>query len=204
MDMSLIVLIGLPVLYLTGNLKKAVAAAGIRGAVFVLYFVIAVLLSLAPAVYILPNLSVSLSGAFLCIAPAVYIGLQGGYTYRFFLASSLTALLSVSVFFVINTLALPYLSPVPGLAMSAVAILCHGRRAAEYAPVLAGLFGAVDSIMVLLTDTARAVVLFDVSAMATLSLSVCLLAAFLSLHTRHRHPARHARGPSPQTQHNKG
>ena len=46
MDVSLIVLLGLPVLYLTGNLRKAVSSAGIRGNVFVMYFVIAILLSL--------------------------------------------------------------------------------------------------------------------------------------------------------------
>ncbi len=186
MDISLIVLLGMPILYLTGNLRKAVAAAGIRGNVFVLYFVIAILLSLIPVIRIFPWVSISISGAFLCIAPAVYIALQGGFSYRFFLAASLTVLLSISAFFISNTLTLPYLAPVLWLAVSAVAVLCHGRRAAEYAPVLAGLFGMADSVMALLADIVRTVVLFNVSALATLCFAICLCAAFFSFRPRRR------------------
>lgn len=201
MDISLIVLLGLPVLYLTGNLRKAVASAGIRGIVFVLYFVIAVLLSLAPKISISPGLSLNIAGTFLSVAPAVYIAMQRGYTYRFFLASSITVLFSISAFFVTNTLTLPYLTPVLGLAVSAVAVLCHGRRAPEHAPVLAGLFGAADSTMALLADTARSVVLFDVCAMAAISFAVCLCATFLSVR---RKRGRHTTGYMREAQHNKG
>jgi hypothetical protein len=191
MDISLIVLIGLPVLYLTGNLRKAVAAAGIRGIVFVLYFAIGLLLSLAPEIHIFPWVSFNPSGAFLCIAPAVYILRQRGCGYRFFLASAITVLLSVTAFFVSNTLTLPYLTPVLGFAVSAVAVLCFGRRAPEHAPVLAGLFGVTDSVMALLSDTARAVVLFDIRTMAVLSFAICLCAAFFSVR---RPRGKHAAG----------
>jgi hypothetical protein len=191
MDISLIVLIGLPVLYLTGSLRKAVAAAGIRGVHFVLYFVIGLVLSLVPVIRIFPWISISLDGAFLSIAPAVYIALHGGYGYRFFLASAITVLLSVTSFFVANTLTVLWLTPGLGLAVSAVAVLCHRRRAPEHAPILAGLFGVADSIMTLLADTARTVVLFNVSEMAVLSFTVCLLAAFFSLR---RPRGRHAAG----------
>ncbi len=191
MDISLIVLIGLPVLYLTGSLRKAVAAAGIRGIHFVMYFIIGLVLSLVPEVRFSPWISFSLTGAFLCIAPAVYIALSGGYGYRFFLASAITVLLSVTSFFVSNTLTLPYLTPVLGLTVSAVAVLCFGRRAPEHAPVLAGLYGIGDSVMALLSDSARTVILFDVRAMATLSFAVCLFAAFLSVR---RPRGRHAAG----------
>ena len=169
----------------------AVAAAGIRGVHFVLYFIIGLLLSLAPEIRFAPWISISLAGAFLCIAPAVYTTLSGGYGYRFFLASAITMLLSVTSFFVSNTLTLPYLTPVLGFAVSAVAVLCFGRRAPEHAPVLAGLFGIGDSVMALLSDTARTVVLFDVRAMAVLSFAVCLCAAFLSVR---RPRGRHAAG----------
>ena len=191
MDISLIVLIGLPVLYLTGNLRKAAAAAGIRGVHFVLYFIIGLLLSLAPEVRLSSWISFSLAGAFLCIAPAVCIALSGGYGYRFFLAAAITILLSVTSFFVSNTLTLPYLTPVLGLAVSAVAVLCFGRRAPEHAPVLAGLFGIGDSVMSLLSDPASSVVLFDVRTMAVLSFAVCLIAAFFSVR---RPRGRHAAG----------
>ncbi len=191
MDISLIVLIGLPVLYLTGNLRKAAAAAGIRGVHFVLYFIIGLLLSLVPEIRFSPWISLSLAGAFLSIAPAVYIALSGGYGYRFFLASAITMLLSVTSFFVSNTLTLPYLTPVLGLAVSAVAVLCFGRRAPEHAPVLAGLFGVGNSVMTLLSDSARTIALFDVRAMAVLSFAVCLCAAFFSVR---RPKGRHAAG----------
>jgi hypothetical protein len=195
MDISLIVLIGFPVLYLTGNLRKAAAAAGIRGTAFVLYFVIAALISLAPRVQILPWMSLDLTGVFMCVAPAIHILRQRGYTYHFFLAAAITVLLSVTAFFVTNTLTLPYLSPLLGLAVSAVAVLCHGRRAPEYAPVLAGLFGLGDSIMMLLSDSARTMVLFDIRAMAALSFAVCLCAAYFSIRrTRGKH-ARYRRRP---------
>jgi len=181
MDISLIVLIGFPVLYLTGNLRKAVAAAGVRGLVFVLYLTISALLSVAPQVQILPWILLDIGGVFMSIAPAVYIFRQHGYTYHFFLAAAITVLLSVTAFFINNTLTLPYISPLLGLAVSAVAVLCHGRRALEYAPVLIGLFGLGDSIMALLSDSARTVVLFDIRTMAALSLLVCLCAAFLTV-----------------------
>lgn len=191
MDISIIVLIGLPVLYLTGNLRKAVAAAGIRGVHFVLYFVIGLMLSLIPVIRISPWVSFSPTGAFLCIAPVIYIAMQGGYGYRFFLASAITVLLSVTSFFVSNTMTLPYMTPILGLAVSAVAVICHGRRAPEHAPVLAGVFGTVDSVMALLSDTARTVVLFEVCTLAALSFTICLCAAFFSMR---RPRGRHAAG----------
>jgi hypothetical protein len=73
MDFSLIALIGFPVLYLTGNLRKAVASAGIRGIVFVLYFIISALLSLIPRIGLFPWISLDLAGLFMGVAPAVYI-----------------------------------------------------------------------------------------------------------------------------------
>ena len=198
MDISLIVLVGFPVLYLTGSLHKAAAAAGIRGTQFVLYFVIATLLSLAPRIPILPGLSLDLTGLFMCMAPVVYIFCHCGYTYHFFLAATITMLLSVTSFFVTNTLTLPYLSPILGLAVSAVAVLCHGRRAPEYAPVLAGLFGLGDTIMTLLADSARNVVLFDIRTMAALSFAVCLCASFFSIRRkRGRHAAPYGRHDAP-------
>ncbi len=191
MDISLIVLIGFPILYLTGNLRKATAAAGIRGSLFILYFAVGLVLALVPPINFSSMLAINVSGAFLCIAPAVYSGLQGGFGFRFFLASAITVLLSVTSFFVSNTLTLPYLTPVLGLMVSAVAVLCFGRRSPEHAPVLVGLFGVVDCVMALLSDTANTVTLFDIRTMAMLSLAVCLGAAFLTLR---RPRGRHAVG----------
>lgn len=200
MDFSLIALIGFPVLYLTGNLRKAVASAGIRGIVFVLYFIISALLSLIPRIGLFPWISLDLAGLFMGVAPAVYIIRHGGYTYHFFLAATITMLLSVTAFFVTNTLTLPYMTPFLGLAVSAVAVLCHGRRSPEHAPVLAALFGLGDSVMALLSDSARTVVLFDIRFMAALSFAVCLCAAFFSIRKprgKHAAPYRH-RGAPPE------
>jgi hypothetical protein len=50
MDISFIVILGLPVLYVTGSLKKIVKNAGIGGAAFVLYFACTAALSFVPVV----------------------------------------------------------------------------------------------------------------------------------------------------------
>ena len=57
--------------------------------------------------------------------------------------------------------------------------------------MLAGLFGVTDSVMALLSDTARAVVLFDIRTMAVLSFAICLCAAFFSVR---RPRGKHAAG----------
>jgi hypothetical protein len=84
-----------------------------------------------------------------------------------------------------------------------VAVICHGRRAAEYAPVLAGLFGAADSVMALLADITRTVVLFNVSALAALCFTVCLFAAFLSFRPRRRHAVKASSDATTEAPHNK-
>ena len=179
MDISLIVLIGFPVLYLTGSLRKAAAAAGIRGIQFVLYFVIATLFSLAPRIPILPGLSLDLTGLFMCVAPVVYIFYHRGYTYHFWQLPS------------------PYYCP--------LIVLCDRRYAPYRRRYWAVSAGAVprktrpntrrfyrlawqmrsDSAVRL----ARSVVLFDIRTMAALRSR--RLASYFSIRSKTRPPCRH-------------
>ncbi len=198
MSITLIVMLGLPVLYLTGNLRKAAAAAGIGGAAFVLYFVVGGLMCLIPVTKLFSTLSVNFAGVFLFAAPAVYLAVKRDYSFRFFLASSITVLISVSASFVSVSYTITYLPAVLCLAVSILSVLCLNRRAPLYAPVLIGIYGIAEDIMTLLTGSASSVTLFDLIEVTTVSIVICLAASFLIARSK-----RIARIPA-QTEHNKG
>lgn len=179
MSISLIVMVGLPVLYLTGSLRKATRAAGVGGTVFVLYFIICALLSILPIVTVTKSIFVCVAGAFLCIAPVFYLIIQKDFTFRFYLASAITVLLSVSASFVSISYTVTYLSAALIFLVSLIALLFMKGRAPLYAPVLIGIYSIAENIMALLTDTVRTVTAFDVMDIASLSFVVCLTASYL-------------------------
>jgi len=179
MSISLIVMVGLPVLYLTGSLRKATRAAGVGGTVFVLYFIICALLSILPIVTVTKSISVCVAGAFLCIAPVFYLIIQKDFTFRFYLASAITVLLSVSACFVSISYTVTYLSASLIFLVSLIALLFMKGRAPIYAPVLIGIYSIAENIMALLTDTVRTVTAFDVMDIASLSFVACLTASYL-------------------------
>ena len=188
MSISLIVMVGLPVLYLTGSLRKATGAAGIGGKAFVLYFVICAALSIIPVVTIIDRISVCVAGAFLCIAPAFYLVFHKGVTFRFYLASAITVLLSVSASFVSFSYTVTYLSAVLMCAVSLLALLFTKNRAPLCAPVLIGIYSVAENIMALLTETVSTVTAFDVMDIASLSFVVCLAASYLLSHPWQKEP----------------
>ncbi len=179
MSISLIVIVGLPVLYLTGSLRKATSAARLGGTAFVLYFIICALLSVVPIVTVTNGISVCAAGAFLCVAPVFYIIYQKGFTFRFYLASAITVLLSVSASFVSISYTVTYLSAVLIFFVSLIALLFMEGRAPLYAPVLIGIYSIAEDIMALLTDTVRTLTVFDVMDIASLSFVVCLAVSYL-------------------------
>jgi len=179
MSISLIVMVGLPVLYLTGSLRKATSAAGVSGTVFVLYFIICTLLSIVPIVTVANGVSVCVAGAFLCIAPVFYLIIQKEFTFRFYLASAITVLLSVSACFISISYTVTYLSAALIFLVSLIALLFMKGRAPLFAPVLIGIYNIAEDIMALLTDTVRSVTAFDVMDIASLSFVVCLAASYL-------------------------
>jgi hypothetical protein len=179
MSISLIVMMGLPVLYLTGSLRKATSAAGLCGTAFVLYFIICTLLSIVPIVTVADSISVCVAGAFLCIAPVFYLIIQKEFTFRFYLASAITVLLSVSACFVSISYTVTYLSAALIFFVSLIALLFMKGQAPLFAPVLIGIYSIAEDIMALLTDTVRSVTAFDVMDIASLSFVVCLAASYL-------------------------
>lgn len=198
MSISSIVMLGLPVLYLTGSLRKAAAAAGIGGAAFVLYFIMGGLLCLIPEYAVLSGISVCPAGVFLCLAPAVYLAVKRDYSFHFYLAAMVTVLMSVSASFVSVSYTLTYLPALLSVCVSLLAVLCLKRRAPLYVPILIAIFGIAENTMTLLTGAASSVVAFDLIDVTMVSFVICLGASYLLARPRRSHRV------TMQTQHNKG
>lgn len=188
MSISLIVMLGMPVLYVTGSLRKSTNAAGINGVCFVLYFVICALLSLLPPVLICKSIGISLLGMFMCLAPAVYLIVQRDFTFRFYLAAMVTVLISVTASFVTISYTIPYISALLIFSVSLVSLLFLKNKAPLYAPVLIGIYSVAADIMSLLTEAVRMVTAFDVSDIASICFVVCLAVSYLLSRPWHKSP----------------
>lgn len=185
MNISLIVMLGLPVLYLTGSLRQTVAAMKISGKAFVGYFLIAAALSLIPKITLFGTVIFNMTGAFLCTAPAVYLALRGDCGYRFSLAGLLSVLLSVSAYYIFSTYTVTYISQLTSVAVAIVALLCLGRYAPPKAPVLAGVYGISEGIMGRLTGQTQILRLLDVTELAMLCFLICFAVSAGIVHLRH-------------------
>ncbi len=179
MSISFIVMVGLPVLYLTGSLRKATRAAGLGGTAFVLYFIICTVLSIVPVVKIIGGVSFSVAGAFLCIAPVFYLIYQKEFTFRFCLASAIAVLISVSASFVSISYTVTYLSAALIFSVSLLSLLFMKGKAPIFAPVLIGIYSIAEDIMALLTGTMRTVTAFNVTDIAAISFVVCFAVSYI-------------------------
>lgn len=179
MSISLIVILGLPVLYLTGSLRKAAGAARIGGTAFVLYFVFAAVLSVMPYIALIPAVALCAQGAFFSIAPAVYLAFHKDYGFGFYLSCALTVLIAVSASFFTISYTITYLPVFIMLVVTFLAVVCHKRRAPVFLPVLMGIYSMAEAVMELLTDTARTVVLFDAVDAASFGFVICLAVSFV-------------------------
>lgn len=179
MSISFIVMVGLPVLYLTGSLRKATRAAGLGGTAFVLYFIICTFLLIVPVVTIIGGVTFSVAGAFLCIAPVFYLIYQKEFTFRFCLASAIAVLISVSASFVSISYTVTYLSAALIFSVSLLSLLFMKGKAPIFAPVLIGIYSMAEDIMALLTGTVRTVTAFNVTDIAAISFVVCLAVSYL-------------------------
>ena len=188
MSIYLIIMLSLPVLYLTGSLRKSTSTSGINGVCFVLYFVICVLLSLIPPVKLFEQVSISLPGAFLCLAPVVYLIVQRDFTFRFYLAAMITVLISVTASFVSISYTISFISALLIFSVSLVSLLLLKNRAPLYAPVLIGIYSIAADIMSLLTEAVRSVTAFDVLDIASISFVLCLAGSYLLSRPWHRSP----------------
>ena len=182
--MTLIVMLSLPVLYVTGSLRKSVSTIRVNGRAFVLYFLIGAVLSSMPIIFVIPGISVNMGGLFLCVAPAVYLALKKDCGYRFLLASLLCVLLAALSYFMFMTFTIPIIRPLTGIAVALMALAMLRHEAAAKAPVLAGLYGICESTMSLLTAQSYTLRLFDVTELAILCFFLCFAASSAAVHIK--------------------
>lgn len=189
MDISFIVILGLPVLYVTGSLKKIVKNAEVGGVAFVLHFVITAALSFLPIIKPVEGIRVNLAGAFFCIAPAIYLAVKRRYTYIYYLAVVITTLFAVAVSFFTNTYTMPYLSYIIVVAITAAAVICFKSNAPLFAPVMMGVYGIAGGFMELLSGMDDSITLFAGLGSISLCAAFCLFASYLFTRPRGAHSA---------------
>lgn len=187
MDISFIVIIGLPVLYVTGSLRKIVKNAGVSGAAFVLYFAITAALSFLPVIRLIEGIRLSLAGAFFCIAPAIYLAVKRRYTYIYYLAVVVTTLFAVAISFFTNTYTLPYLQYIVVIAITIAAVVCFKSNAPLFAPVMMGVYGVAGGFMELFGGMDDSITLFAGIGMISLCAAFCLFTSYLLTKPRGAH-----------------
>ncbi len=179
MDISFIVILGLPVLYITGSFKKIVINAGVGGAAFVVFFVITAALSFIPVIQLVEGIRVNTAGAFFCIAPAIYLAVKRRYTYIYYLAVVITTLFAVGVTFFTNTYTLQYLPYIVVFVIAAAAIICFKSNAPLFAPVMMGVYGTAEGFMELFGGMDDSIILFAGIGTISLCAAFCLLMSYL-------------------------
>jgi hypothetical protein len=190
MDISTIVIIGLPVLILTGSLHRILANAGIGKKAAVLFFLCTAALSLLPSVRVAGDVWIHAEGAFFCVAPAVYLAATKAYSYRFFILFSFVTLLGVLSAFLINSYHLPYFAVVMGAAILIAALILAGAGAPGAVAVLCGVYSAAQSIVQITTNIASRTVLFGDMSMASVCVAACLFLSYALYRPRGRHEKR--------------
>ncbi len=189
MDISFIIILGLPVLYVTGSLKKVVKNAGVGGAAFVLYFAITAALSFIQAIKLIEGIRLSPAGAFFCIAPAIYLAVKRRYTYIYYLAVVVTTLFAVGVTFFTNTYTLQYLPYIVVFVIAAGALISFKSNAPLFAPVMMGVYGVAEGFMELFGGMDDSVTLFAGIGTISLCAAFCLFTSYLLTRRRGAHSA---------------
>jgi len=179
MDISFIVILGLPVLYVTGSIRKIVKNAGVGGIAFVLFFAITAALTFTPAIKLVQGIRINLAGAFFCIAPAIYLAVKRRYTYIYYLAVVVTTLFAVGVTFFTNTYTMQYLPYIVVFVIAAAAIICFKSNAPLFAPVMMGVYGVAESFMELFGGMDDSVTLFTGIGAISLCAAFCLLVSYI-------------------------
>jgi len=131
----LVLMVSLPVLYLTGNIRCAVAKMGVPGRWFVLYFVIGIALLLLPSVFMF-GVQISLSGAFLSIAPCVYLAKKKQYGYQIIISAMVAAVIYIAAYVLQSMLAVTYLTAGAIVLLSVLALVVFKEKAGLFLPVL--------------------------------------------------------------------
>lgn len=184
MDISFIVILGLPILYVTGSLKKIVKNAGINGTAFVLFFVITAVLSMIPIIKVVQGIRINVAGAFFCITPAIYLAVKRRYTYIYYLAAVMTTLFAVAVSFFTNTYTLPYLPYIVVFIITVSAVIFFKTNAPVFGPVMMGIYGVAGGFMELFGGMDDSVTLFSGIGMISLCAAFCLFVSYIFIRPR--------------------
>jgi len=190
MNISFIIILGLPLLYVTGSLKKIVANANISGVCFVMYFVCTAMLSFVPIVNITQEVSINAAGAFFCIAPAIYLSIKKEYDYKFFIPCAMAVLVSIASAFLQNSYTLPYLPYIVDAIFVMIAIFCFKESAPIFVPVLIGVYNIFWGVMQIFISTYNINVFFNAIEMTSISIAVCLFTAYFATKSKGRHAIR--------------
>ncbi len=193
MDGSLIVILGFPVLYLTGSFRRAAATLNVKGSVFVLYFACTAALLLLPAVRISQGFALGFAGLFYCFAPLGLMIRQRNFPVGLPVAATLCVLFSCAEELIWGDYTIRFLPYVEGLVIAVTALVCIGRRAAVFTPVLAGIFEAAAHTVRLISGTDATPWLSGICA-ASVAIAVSFLIGTVRVRQPHvaRHASRHA------------
>lgn len=196
MDGSLIVILGFPALYITGSLHKAAALLKVKGVTFVLYFLCTAALLLLPRLRVANNFSVNFAGLFYCFAPVALIVSQRKFPVGLPVAAALCVLASCIEELVWGDYTISYLPYIEGTAIAIIALSCLGRRAALFAPVLAGVYEASAHTVRLITGLDTTAWLSGICAA-----SVAIALSFFACAVRLRRPQKAHYVPRHASQH---
>ncbi len=186
MDGSLIVILGLPVLYLTGSLRRAAEPFCVSGTTFVLYFICTAALMLLPTVRVTNGFSLCFAGLFYCFAPVAALIRQRDFPTGLPVAAALCVLFSCLEELIWGDYTITFLPYAEGAAIAVAALICIGRRAALFAPILAGLYEAAGHIVRIVSGVDSSAWLSGICAVSV-AVGICFaVSALLAL----RHPRR--------------
>lgn len=191
MDISIIIMLGLPMLYITGSLRKVVANAGVRGTCFVLFFVGVIVLSLLPVVKITDEMSLCLAGAFFCMAPAIYLVIKNEFHFKFYISFVLTVFLSVVATLFSESIVKSYLLYFCMMLIVLIAVLFFKSKAPIFVPVLMGVFFVTKSITRIFIGTYYLTTWFDSIDVASVTLVASLFLAYFVTRPKGRHVETH-------------
>jgi len=192
MDGSLIVILGFPVLYLTGSLHKAAEPLWISGKTFVLYFMCTAALLLLPTVRVADGFSLCFAGLFYCLAPIAILIRQRDFPVGLPVAAALCVLLSCVAELVWGDYTITFLPYAEGAAIAVAALVCTGRRAPLYAPLLAGLYEIASHVVRLVSGVDTTAWLSGICAASTAIGVSFAVSALLSRQPRMGRHVRHA------------
>jgi len=186
MEYWTVICLGLPILYMTGSLRHAVASAGLSGRAFVLFFLCAAVLDALPPVRT-PGGSVCIAGVFMSAAPIVYLAAKRRARLSFWIACIFSAASGALIALVFESMPIPYNGLVLAAPAAAASLLAGGARAPVYAPAAAGVSiaaaGAVDMMM----QRALHIVWMDGVGVCAACAAACLFLAYYLARLRRKH-----------------